>query len=116
VASSGTLWIPLLVTCAIAGASAIVGLVLYRHSTATIRRKGLRLTGAAAVAVVCYLGMTRFYLQLDTQLDSHQNGNRETLRKLIQQYDVCREQENPFQCEAPATQLRDLCSGFLQAH
>lgn len=111
--SNGTIWIPLLVTCAIAAASAIVGLVLYRHSTAVIHRKDIRFTGAAAVAVMCYLGMTRFYLQLDTQLDSHQKADRNKLHRLVQDYDVCREQEGTFRCEGPAKQLRDFCLEFL---
>lgn len=57
-------WQPLVITCTLGLISAALGLLLYRFSTSTIKRRGVRISGAAAIAVVAYLGMSRFYLSL----------------------------------------------------
>jgi hypothetical protein len=106
-------WQPLLITCMLGLVSAGLGLLLYRFSRSTVKQRGIRISGAAAISVIAYLGMSRFYISLQSDAFKQSVGSLTQLRDAIDVYDSCAEHERTFACQQPATSLRDACARTL---
>ncbi|HEY4245171.1 MAG TPA: hypothetical protein VGM88_35385 [Kofleriaceae bacterium] len=91
----------------------MIGFALYRFSQGAIEQKGVRFSGAAAIAIIAYLGMSRFYVSLSGQFQVADRSARDHLRESAREYDICDEQEREFVCKAQADKLRDECIELL---
>lgn len=104
-------WDALLVTSVLGWVAALLGFFLYRYSSSTVTQKGLRFSGASAIAIVMYIFMTRFFLSVQAQLSPSPKVDQATVQRVLQNFDTCLEQEGgTFQCKQPAIELRALCS------
>ena len=106
-------WQPLLITCMVGVVSALLGLLLYRFSKSSIKRRGVRISGAAAISVIAYLGMTRFYMSLQSDAFKLSAATLSEIRDAVDGYDSCAEHERTFACQQPAMTLRNVCAKTL---
>lgn len=108
-------WDALIITSVLAWVSALLGFFLYRFSESTLKQKGLRFSGASAIAVVMYIFMTKFYLSVQAQLRPTPKLDPTSVQSVVENFDTCVEQEGAIsQCKQPAMELRDLCSQLLR--
>src|SRR5262245_61433346 len=108
-------WNALLITAGLAWIAALLGFFLYRFSQSLIQQRGIRFSGASAIAVVMYIVMTRFYLSLFLQLHPTPKFDVAAVQAALRDFDHCAEQEGGnFQCRQPAMDLRHLCARALQ--
>lgn len=108
------MWEPLIITACFAAISTLISIVLYKRSESHIQYKWARFSGAAAIAVAAYLGMTSFYLDLFDTVNIRESRMLDRFRVVRTAYDHCVEQEPAFQCRDPATDVRDTCSEILE--
>lgn len=108
-------WGALIITSVLAWVSALLGFFLYRYSESTLKQRGLRFSGASAIAVVMYIFMTKFYLSVQAELRPKVTVSPTSVQAALQNFDTCVEHEGAsFQCKQPAMELRDLCSQLLR--
>lgn len=108
-------WNALLITSGLAWIAALLGFFLFRYSESVVKQKGIRFSGASAIAVVMFIVMTRFYLSVYTQLHPAPTLDRASMQAALQNFDSCVEQEGGIsRCKQPATELRDLCARVLR--
>jgi hypothetical protein len=107
-------WDALITTSVLAWVSALLGFFLYRYSQSTVKQKGLRFSGAAAIALVMYFAMTKFYLSVQAQLNPAPVVDVAAVQAAFRDFDTCAEQEGAdFRCSQPAMELRDVCARLL---
>lgn len=105
-------WQPLIITGALAALATLIGVALYKHSQGYVEYKWVRFSGAAAIAVTAFFGMTRFYLELSDRSQSQQGLDRyKTARG---HYDLCLQHEKSFACRDPANELRNACAALIE--
>ena len=110
----GAAWYALAVTSILALLAAALGLVLYRFSEGRIEQKGIRLSGAAAIALVMYVAMTKFYLDAqDSLLLIAPVIDPVSFENMVREFDTCVEHEVNFQCRIPALNIRNACVTVL---
>lgn len=108
-------WDSLIITSVLAWVSALLGFFMYRYGESTLKQKGLRFSGASAIAVIMFISMTKFYLLVHAQLHPPPKLDPTSVQAVLQNFDTCVEQEGAgFQCKQPAMELRELCSQLLR--
>ncbi|MBA3966104.1 MAG: hypothetical protein H0X47_10070 [Nitrospirales bacterium] len=114
--SSDALWTPLLIAAALAWISAFLGFFLYQYGEAAIERQRTRLTGAVAIAAVAFIGMTKFYIELNKDINDTSVARLQTtlqdVRQHIRAYETCADHEKLFACIIPANDLQLSCAKF----
>jgi hypothetical protein len=106
---------PLIVTGVLASLATLIAVALYKRSESLVQNKWARFSGAAAIAVAAFIGMTRFYLQLAASTQSEALRSMERFDAARAQFDLCLEQERAFACRDQATALRNQCAEFVAA-
>lgn len=107
------MWEPLIITGLLAFISTLIGLALYKRSESHVEYKWARFSGAAAIAVAAYIGMTSFYLKLTDRVTLQNETMVQEYLDARNEYNVCLEHERVFACRDPATKLRDACSALV---
>ena len=108
------MWEPLIITGLLASAATLIGIALYKRSESHIQYRWARFSGAAAIAVAAFIGMTNFYLDLSDRITLSNEPMMVDFQNAINDFDVCLEQEQEFACREPAMRLRDMCSKLLE--
>jgi hypothetical protein len=109
-----SIWQPLIITGALAALATLIGVALYTRSRSHIEYKWARFSGAAAIAVAAFFGMTRFYLELSDRGQIQTQLGLDRYRTARGHYDLCLEQEKSFACRDPANDLRNACAALLE--
>lgn len=108
------MWEPLIVTEILAFAATLIGIALYKRSESHVQYRWARFSGAAAIAVAAYMGMTSFYLKLSDRITLRNEQMIENFRNARNDYNICLEYEGVFACREPATKLRYARSALLK--
>ncbi|HKP97571.1 MAG TPA: hypothetical protein VJ385_17640 [Fibrobacteria bacterium] len=108
------MWKPLLITSFFAAFSTVIGIILYSRGESYVKYRWARFSGATAIAIAAYFGMTRFYLELRQQ--DRDNHGRALMRfqKADDDFELCLGQEKEFPCRVPAYHLKNLCAEILE--
>ena len=111
------IWTALIVVGVISCLSTLLGIILFKYSTAVVRSKTMRLSGAIAIAWVLFLGMSKFYLSVTQDLKSlsaQQISNRVAEVELqIKNYKECSLHVGEFKCKVPADKLMHSCEELI---
>lgn len=107
-------WDALLITTAFAWISALIGFFLYRYSESTVKQKGIRFSGASAIAVVMFILSTKFFLSVHAELHPVPKIDPQYANELLQNLNTCIEQEGAFPCKKQAIEMRDMYLKLLQ--
>ena len=107
------MWEPLIITGLLASAATLIGIALYKRSESHIQYRWARFSGAAAIAVAAFMGMTSFYLKLSDRITLPNEQMMVDFQNAINDFDICLEHEQEFACREPAIKVRDVCSKLL---
>ena len=103
------MWEPLIITGLVACVATLIGIALYKRSESHVQWKWARFSGAAAISVAAFVGMTSFYLKLSDRITAPNEHMVNDIQDAIKEFDICLEHEQEFSCREPALKLRDLC-------
>ena len=110
-------WTALIVVGVISCLSTLLGIILYKYSSAVVRSKTMRLSGATAIAWVLFLAISNFYLSVAADLKSQsaqQIADRVAEVELqIKNYKECSLHVGEFKCKVPADRLLRSCEGLI---
>ena len=111
------IWSALIVVGVISCLSTLLGLILYKYSSAVVQSKTMRLSGAIAIAWVLFLAMSKLYLSVSEDIKSQstqQIADKVAEVELqIKNYRECSLQVGEFQCKAPADKLLNSCEDLI---
>lgn len=119
-----TTWLALATVGVIASLSAGLGLLLYRFSSAVVVNRAVRLTGAAAIAWVFFLGTSKFYVTVSKDLQAQKQSDSKARQEVVlriaeevssraREYEECALQSGEFQCKIPADRLLKSCQSLV---
>jgi hypothetical protein len=104
--------VPLLVVDAIALTSALLGFCLYRFGESRVVKPGIRLTGAAAIAIVFFSFSSGLYLRLAPRHLGIAGSDKAVLQETLREFDECYAQEGDLtMCRPLIEDLKRYCQG-----
>jgi hypothetical protein len=106
--------VPFLIAAAMAWTAALLGYFLYRFGEGRIERRGMRLTGAAAIAAASFSAMSGLYLKIaPPQRDVASPIARAQLENTIREVDTCSEHHPDLaRCRPLVDDLARYCTAF----
>jgi len=117
--SQFTVWTALTVVGVIACLSSFLGILLYNYSTAVFKSKAMRLSGATAIAWVLFLGLSKFYITVSTDLQTQTNHSisekTTDVAVAAKNYGDCSLQVGDFKCKIPADRLHQSCEKLVKS-